>query len=97
MKTIEKEIPVIEKEEIANLAFSRKEVLDDQEAIKQRLYDLYRSQILGNISQGKVWITFQTADGAVYKVNTTIWAVGEKFINLKCGIVIPINAIYQVD
>ncbi|MFC4873362.1 hypothetical protein [Negadavirga shengliensis] len=97
MKTVEKKIPVIEKENIPNLTFSRREVLSKPEAIKQRMYDLYRSQILGNISQGKVWITFETSDSSLYKVNTTIWAVGEKFINLKRGIVVPINAIHQID
>jgi len=102
MKTFGKEnLPTatmpIEKEEIKDLRFSYREVLSDQEAIAKRHHDLYRSQLLGNIFQGKVWIHFETADGRVFKVNTTIWAVGEKFITLKQGLTIPISSIHHLD
>ncbi|MEX2511973.1 MAG: hypothetical protein WD398_03625 [Cyclobacteriaceae bacterium] len=97
MKTIEKQSVIIEKEEIQNLRFSRIEVLSDPKMQEQRKYDLYRSQILGNISHGKVWLTFETSDGQLFKVCTTIWAVGDKFIILKRGVSIPIHAIHQID
>ena len=102
MKTFGKETPSavhmpIEKEEIIDLRFSHREVLSHQEAIAKRHHDLYRSQLLGNIFQGKVWIHFETADGLLFKVNTTIWAMGEKFITLKQGLTIPVSAIHHLD
>ncbi len=94
---LEKAIVKIEKEKINQLTFSKREVLLDEEDRKLRNHDLQRAQILGNLSQGKVWITFESADRNLYQVYTTIWAVGSAFITLKGGVVIPINAIWKVE
>ncbi|WP_114750772.1 hypothetical protein [Pleomorphovibrio marinus] len=95
--TLEKAIVKIEKEKINQLTFSKREVLLDEEARMLREHDLNRAQVLGNLSQGKVWITFESAAGDLYQVYTTIWAVGSAFITLKRGVVIPINAILKVE
>lgn len=93
MKTIEK----IEKEKISELRFSKKEVLADAMAIRRRNFELMRAQAIGNLLRSKSTITFEDADGKLYQVNTTVWAVGDKFISLKCNRHIPINAILEVD
>ena len=93
MKTIE----IIEKELIADLRFSLREVLTDSEAIKVRERNLHRAQTLGNLLRHKVKITFETADQKIYQVNTTVWAVGNRFVQLKRGLFIPISSIYEVD
>ncbi|MFN3758660.1 MAG: hypothetical protein ACK4SF_05535 [Algoriphagus aquaeductus] len=92
-----KTITLIEKEQISQLNFGKKEVLNNPEDRKKRLADLYRSQTLGNLLQTKVKIIFETADEQVYQVNTTVWAVGSDFISLKGGVYIPINAILEVN
>lgn len=92
METVEK----IEKERIGNLKFTKKEVLIDQEEIKNRWLDLCRAQALGNLQHGKVNIIFFTADEKIYQVSTTVWAVGQEFVTLKGGIHIPVNAIQFV-
>lgn len=92
-----KTITLIEKEQISQLNFGKKEVLNNPEERKKRLADLYRSQTLGNLLQTKVKIIFETADEQVYQVNTTVWAVGSDFISLKGGVYIPINAILEVN
>ncbi|MDN3688971.1 hypothetical protein [Cyclobacterium jeungdonense] len=97
MTTLEKEIVTIQKEKVPSLLFSQREVVTDPESKKIRLLELQKSQILGNISHAKVWIYFETADGGTYRINTTIWAVGEKFISLKGGITIPISSIFNID
>ncbi|SHN21855.1 hypothetical protein SAMN04488057_11153 [Cyclobacterium lianum] len=97
METLEKEVMTLEKEQVLGLRFSTIDVLRDDASIKQRYTDLQRSQILGNISRGKVWIYFETADKLAFKTYTTVWAVGDKFISLKRGITIPINAIFKID
>ncbi|RZS96225.1 hypothetical protein [Cecembia calidifontis] len=93
MKTVEK----IEKEQIKQLKFCRKEVLSDPEARKKRDFDLMRAQALGNLLKNKVYITFETADEKVYQVHTTIWAVGSEFVCLKSDICIPINCILELE
>lgn len=93
MKTIEK----IEKEDIKNLSFNKKEVLSTDVEIKKRWNELFRAQALGNLLQSKVHITFVTADERSFIVYTTIWAVGQEFITLKGGIHIPVNAVFEVD
>ncbi|MBD3628076.1 hypothetical protein [Cyclobacterium sp.] len=97
METLEKEVMVLEKEQVLGLRFSTADVLSEEASIKQRYLDLQRSQILGNISRGKVWIYFETAEKQAFKIYTTIWAVGDRFISLKRGITIPIGSIYKID
>lgn len=93
MKTVE----IIEKEQIKNLKFCRKEVLTDEQSKKRRGFDLMRAQALGNLLKNKVNITFTTEDEKLYQVNTTVWAVGTDFVSLKSDTHIPINAILEVD
>lgn len=93
MKTIEK----IEKEKINELRFSKKEVLEDEMARRRRNFDLMRAQAIGNLLRSKSTIVFEDASGITYQVNTTVWAVGDRFISLKCNTHIPINAILEVN
>ncbi|MCL6261027.1 hypothetical protein M3O96_18125 [Aquiflexum sp. TKW24L] len=93
MKTIEK----IEKEKIDELRFSKKEVLEDEKERKIRNFELMRAQAIGNLLRSKSTITFEDANGKTFQINTTVWAVGDKFVSLKCNRHIPINAILVVD
>jgi len=93
MKTIEK----IEKEKINELRFSKKEVLEDEMARRRRNFDLMRAQAIGNLLRSKSTIVFEDAVGNAYQVSTTVWAVGDRFISLKCNTHIPINAILEVN
>jgi len=93
MKPIEK----IEKENIGNIKFSKKEVLMDKEEIKKRWMDLYRAQALGNLLQNKVSLTFESDNKSIYQVYTTVWAVGQDFITLKGGVYLPVNSILEVN
>jgi hypothetical protein len=93
MKTIE----VIEKEEISNLSFTKRDVISDPEERIIRMADLYRSQTLGNLLRTKVKLTFESADERIFQVYTTVWAVGSDFITLKGGVYIPIRSILKVD
>jgi hypothetical protein len=93
MKLVEK----ISKEQIIDLKFCKKEVLEDEMARRKRNFDLMRAQALGNLLRSKVNITFETADEKVYQVSTTVWAVGNQFVSLKCNTYIPINSILEID
>lgn len=93
MKTVER----IDKTEIENLKFSKKEVLQGEAERRRRNFDLMRAQALGNLLKNKVTITFETADEKVFQVNTTVWSVGSEYVTLKQNLFIPINAILEVE
>ncbi|MBN3584284.1 hypothetical protein JYB64_17945 [Algoriphagus aestuarii] len=90
-------IETIEKEHLAQLFFSKKEVLPDINSQKIRQAKLYRSQTLGNLLQTKVHLTFEAADGHIYQIYTTVWAVGNDYISLKGGLTLPVCSIIEID
>lgn len=92
-----KTITQLEKEQIAQLTFGKREVLENLDDRKTRMADLHRAQTLGNLLQTKVKLIFETSDRQVYQVETTVWAVGPEFVSLKGGIYLPINSIIQID
>jgi len=97
MKATAQPIPLVEKEMIPNFHFSRNDVLDSTEARKRRMWNLNRATILGNGYRGKVEITFKTAEGELKRVDTTVWAVDDKYMTLKGGCCIPISSIVNVE
>ncbi len=83
---------LIEKEVISTLSFSKKEKISQHpELLKQ----IERAMILGNAHHSKVSIIFKDDQG-VKRVDTTIWAAGEKYICLKGGIWMPVDCILEV-
>lgn len=57
---------------------------------------LASAQRLGNEFKAKATITFNTKDGAK-KVYTTVWAVTEKYIQLKNNIHISIKCLIDIE
>lgn len=97
MITTENPIPLVQKEQLASFEFAQEEVLKDLAARQKRQWDISRATSLGNAYQGKVEITFQTADGQKKRVDTTVWAMDDLFMILKAGRYIPIMAILGVE
>ncbi|ARS34119.1 hypothetical protein [Pontibacter actiniarum] len=97
MQTYLNTIPMVAKEQIPAFHFGHEDVLTDPEARKRRMWDLNRATSLGNVYQGKVEITFQTAEGDQRRVDTTVWAVDDKFMTLKAGCAIPVNSILGIE
>ncbi len=85
----------IKKEEIVNLHFNTKDVLLNNEHIKARNQKLINASILGNIEKGKCKIFFQAKEGYNY-VETTIWAVTDKYVCLKGGVTLLVASIFDV-
>jgi len=84
----------IEKEKINFLRFPKAEVLDDNDAIGQRVSDLNRALALGNLEHSKTKIFFEDSHSKKV-VETTVWAVTDNMVVLKKGSSIPINRIYR--
>ena len=93
METITK----VEKEQISQFSFTKDEVLSDQELLTKRKVNLEKAVTLGNGQKRKVKIVFETESGQRNMVDTTIWAVGQDFVTLKAGTLIPIHAIHEIE
>lgn len=85
----------IEKENISRLRFPLKEVLKSALEIGQRMADLHRGLLLGNIHKGKVKIIFEDSE-TMKQVETTIWALTDNRVILKQGAGIPLCRIHKV-
>ena len=86
---------IIDKEDIALLKFPAEEVLEEDSEIKTRLGEINRALALGNLEHSKIQIFFEDND-TKYKVDTTVWAVTDKNVVLKQGVMIPIHRIYKL-
>jgi hypothetical protein len=90
IKTMEPE--VIEKELVKELTFKEPLAIKQEPDIHRKLEEATR---LGNGYQTKVGIIFHD-DSGLKRVNTTIWATGQKYICLKGGMWIPIDHIVEL-
>jgi len=86
---------VIEKEDIPSLSFPSDPLTRTPQETEALLRKLRRSMVLGNIHRTKRRIIFEDAEGTK-EVRTTIWAVGDKNIVLKRGVIIPIKRLIDV-
>ena len=93
METITK----IEKEIIPTLSFKKEEVLSDLADVTKRKLSLAKALTLGNGQKRKVKIFFELEKGEQNSVETTVWAVGEEFVTLKAGALIPVHAISEIE
>jgi curved DNA-binding protein CbpA len=57
---------------------------------------LNSAQRLGNEFKAKADITFNTKQGPK-TVNTTVWSVTEKYLQLKSGVHIPLSSLIDID
>jgi hypothetical protein len=89
------EFEFIDKEHIAVLKFPHTDVLNDDEEIKVRLGEINRALSLGNLEHSKLKIFFEDTESKKV-VDTTVWAVTDKNVILKQGVLIPIHRIYKL-
>ncbi|MCX6199374.1 MAG: hypothetical protein NTY88_09160 [Bacteroidetes bacterium] len=86
----------IEKEQLKECAFRKPINRSTEHELRERNRRLYLAMLMGNNFESKAKIIFNTLEG--YKeVFTTVWATTEKFILLKGGTHIPIEAIAHVE
>ncbi len=95
-RSMEKEFLLVQKEEVADFHFPKKEVLTKDQDISALKQELSRANALGNLERHKVVIYFAD-DSGDKKVNTTIWGITDTAVLLKKNVVIPINRIYKLE
>lgn len=84
---------IINKEQIKDLSFKSPLNFTQEADIHRKLEEATR---LGNGYHTKIAIIFQDDEG-LKRVDTTIWATGQKYICLKGGMWIPINHIVSLE
>ena len=84
---------LINKEMVSSLHFHKEIEIDQNSEIKNKLETAAK---LGNNYHSKVGIFFHDDEGPK-RIETTVWAVGTKFICLKGGLWLPISRIEDVD
>lgn len=85
----------IEKEEIVRLHFSSGDVLESEAQKRNRELALRNAVILGNTEKQKCRIVFHAEEGDGF-VETTVWAVTDKYICLKGGLALLIASVVDV-
>lgn len=93
METIAQSPLLVDKESIPSLSFKDVVLSDKNPELESQIEQAVR---LGNAYRSKVSIVFLDDDG-LKKVETTIWAKGEKFICLKGGVWLPISRVVSVN
>lgn len=88
---------LIEKEVLGEISFYQSEVLHSVEEQKNRMDKLNKAMILGNGEHGKVKITFKTKNDESLTVHTTVWAVADRYVNVKANRTIPVHSILNVE
>ena len=85
----------IDQEGLFDIIFKSIEMMFTQERLKSRDQKLYMAMLIGNHYQNNVRILFNTEDGET-EIESRIWARTDKYIVLKGGMFIPINAVIDI-
>lgn len=83
---------LIEKESINNY----KIIAAEGNKVEELCRKLIDAQRLGNEFKSKVTIVFNTEDGPM-RIETTVWSLTDKYIQIKSGVLIPLSAIISVE
>ncbi|ERJ59723.1 hypothetical protein [Sphingobacterium paucimobilis] len=83
---------LIEKESINNY----KIIAAEDNRVEELCGKLKDAQRLGNEFKSKVTIVFNTEDGPM-RIETTVWSLTDKYIQIKSGVLIPLSSIISVE
>jgi hypothetical protein len=93
---ITNDIIKIDKLQVSSQSSCPTEILQNPADRNIRQYELNRALTLGNLYKHSVKIYFVSANGEQLETEATVWAVTEKYVQLKGGNYIPIRSITQV-
>lgn len=83
---------LIEKEEISE----HKLIPAEKNSAAELFTKLNDALRLGNEFKSKVSIAFNTVDGPM-RIETTVWSLTEKYIQIKSGVLIPLSSLISVE
>jgi hypothetical protein len=83
---------LIQKEDVNKFKFIPAD-LDNSDKFMAKLQNALR---LGNEFKSKTDIVFNTEDGPK-RIETTVWSLTDKYIQIKHGILIPLKSLIEID
>lgn len=86
----------VEKEELKTCSFEKPDIALTDAELAERNRRLYLAMLMGNNYESKVKLVFNTNTGGC-EIVTVIWATTEKYVLLKGGNSIPLEAIAKVE
>jgi hypothetical protein len=87
----------IDKSQIADMKFSKNDVLKTPEERSIRNWKLNRALQVGNNYKTHVNLVFKDAEEKVYSTELTVWAVTEQQVVLKGTMMVPITSVIDVE
>ncbi len=91
-----KRIRKVDKDQLKDCSFQKPDNNFTDADLAERNRRLYLAMLMGNNYESKVKIVFNTVEGNC-EILTVIWATTEKFVLLKGGNSIPLEAIAKVE
>lgn len=82
--------------ELCSISYRSDEVLIDIDLVQERWRELNRAATLGNVHKIKSIIQFESEEGELFELSTSVWSVTAKYVILKKGMLIPIHSIHRV-
>lgn len=92
---METEKTQIEQRYMLKVAFKNDTTMCIEEAAKSKNQKVYMAMLMGNHNCDNVRILFNTEDGE-RELSSRIWALTDKYIVLKGGMFIPIEAVIDI-
>ncbi|MGI4885865.1 MAG: hypothetical protein ACRYFR_12975 [Janthinobacterium lividum] len=81
----------------AQMHFADTDVLPTAAERCRRATEAARAAILGSTYRGKLAVSFRTADGALHRLQTCVWAVDGDYLVLQTGLALPLRAVLRVE
>ena len=88
---------LISREELKEVRFPDKDVLQKKEDKDLRTHDLKSAMAYTNIEHDEVGLIIQLADGEQVQYMASLIELAGSLVELKGGLVIPVKAIVRVD
>ncbi len=88
---------LISREELKEVKFPNKDVLQSEEERNLRTHDLKSAMAYTNIENDEVGLIIQLADGEQVQYMASLIALAGSLVELQGGFVIPVKAIVRVD
>ncbi len=85
-------VELIAKEDVQNYKFLTAPK-EERHVLQEKLIGAER---LGNEFKAKSYITFQTDQGPK-KIETTVWSVTDKYLQIKNGVLIPLSSLIDIN
>ena len=89
--------PIQAPELFARMRFADADVLTTAAERCRRATEAARAAVLGSTYRGKLAVCFRTADGALHRLKTCVWAVDDDYLVLQTGPALPLRAVLRVE